>query len=998
MTLANRAWISQLVTARSLLMGVVYLLAALIGISLTREAGNVAALWPPNALLVGALLRIPLANWPGYLGMCLLANGFANVWMGDSLPMAIGLVVCNAIEIGAFLAITCWLGPLPVNLKTIFHPLMLVGVGLLSAAAGATAGATLMYFAYGTPYEVVWPTWWIADAMGFALIMPLSLSASWLEVKRLYTEQRFESVMYGVLIVATTVAVFNQPSSFLHTQSSHTLLYVIVPLLLWCGYRLGLLACAALSVVITAIAIMATLKGLGPLNHASESFNLSTIQSLQLYLGTVILPSLVIGIEREKQHLAEVKLADSRARYRQLYEETPVMMQSISTDGRLLSASTYWLDVMGYSRDEVIGRFYVDFLTEDSRRYALETAFPKYMQTGICRNTSYQMVKKNGEVFDALVSTTAERNEKGDIVRSLSVTLDVTARKRAEANLIAEKERAQVTLESIGDAVITTDAEGSVDYLNPIAETLTGWSLEAAQGRPLRQVFKIIDEQSRKPVKALVERCLADQCMVGLNNQHTVLIDRHGTEYAIEDSAAPIKGTDGQILGAVLVFHDVSEQRRLQRKITYQAQHDALTGLCNRYEFERRLQRVIETSQSNVSEHALCYLDLDQFKVVNDTCGHAAGDALLQQLSVLFDRTIRDRDTLARLGGDEFGVLLEHCSLKNARAIANTLRQVTEDFRFSWQDQHFRVGVSIGLVAVNSASTSVANILQAADSACYVAKDAGRNRVHVYIENDRVLTHRYGQMQWISRIRKALEDDQFELYAQPIVALDEQSSDGLHCELLLRLIEDNHNVTLPGAFMPAAERYNLAVAIDRWVVSHALQWLAAHPSVLDKLSLFTLNLSGHSIGDRAFHTYVLQQLNDINLPAEKICFEVTETAAVANLADAIRFMQTLRMRGCRFSLDDFGSGLSSFGYLKALPVDFLKIDGLFVKDIVDDPVDLAMVRSINEIAQLLNKKTVAEYVENDAILHQLRTLGVDYGQGYGLGRPQPLSTLFVTNS
>lgn len=552
------------------------------------------------------------------------------------------------------------------------------------------------------------------------------------------------------------------------------------------------------------------------------------------------------------------------------------------------------------------------------------------------------------------------------------------------------KERVQVTLESIGDAVITTDAKGHVDYLNPVAEILTGWTLESARGAPLPKVFRIINEYNREPVTDPVTRCLAEGCIVGLAN-HTVLINRHGQEFAIEDSAAPIRDANNQVLGAVLVFHDVSEQRRLQKEISHQAQHDALTGLFNRYEFEHRLQQVIEMAQSQDSEHALCYLDLDQFKVVNDTCGHAAGDALLQQLSVLLESKIRQCDTLARLGGDEFGVLLEHCSLANAKSIANTLRQAVEDFSFSWQEQRFRVGVSLGLVRVDAMSTSVANILQAADNACYVAKDSGRNRVHVYLEHDEMLAQRYGEMKWVSRIQKALEEDRFELYAQPIFPLNERVADSLHCELLLRMKEEDGKVSLPGAFIPAAERYNLAVAIDRWVVSHAFLWLATHSNVLERLALITINLSGQSIGDQFFHAYVVKQLDDTGIPAKKICFEITETAAIANLADATRFMQTLKSRGCRFSLDDFGSGLSSFGYLKALPVDFLKIDGSFVKDIVDDPIDLAMVRSINEIAQLLNKETIAEYVENDEILNQIRTMGVDYGQGYGLGRPLSLS-------
>ncbi|WP_256998772.1 EAL domain-containing protein [Nitrosococcus oceani] len=583
------------------------------------------------------------------------------------------------------------------------------------------------------------------------------------------------------------------------------------------------------------------------------------------------------------------------------------------------------------------------------------------------------------------------------MAHSLTVMHDVTARNRAEAALVAEKERIQVTLESIGDGVITTDANSRINYLNPTAEAMTGWLLAAARGKALPDVLQIINESTREPVADPLAPCLTGSSAVRSTNP-TVLISRHGAEYSIEISAAPIRDANNQVLGAVLVFHDVSEQRRLQCEIAHQAQHDALTGLVNRREFERRLQRVIETVQTQNSEHALCYLDLDQFKLVNDTCGHASGDALLQQLAVLFEKNIRRRDTLARLGGDEFGLLLEHCSLDRALQIANTLRQTVEGFRFCWNGQHFRIGVSIGLVPITIANSSAASVLQTADSACYVAKDGGRNRIHIYREHDVELARRHGEMQWVARIQQALEENRFQLYAQPIVPLKATLSGGIHCELLLRLVENDGKISPPGAFMPAAERYNLAVAIDRWVVTQALRWLAAHPALLDRITLCTINLSGHSIGDRFFHAYVLRQFDDTGLPAKKICFEITETAAVANLADATRFMEALKTRGCCFSLDDFGSGLSSFAYLKALPVNFLKIDGLFVKDIVDDPIDLAMVRSINEIGHLLGKKTIAEYIENDAILDKLRGLGIDYGQGYGLGQPQPLSALLATVS
>ena len=426
--------------------------------------------------------------------------------------------------------------------------------------------------------------------------------------------------------------------------------------------------------------------------------------------------------------------------------------------------------------------------------------------------------------------------------------------------------------------------------------------------------------------------------------------------------------------------------------LEYQASHDALTALVNRQEFERRLNRVIETARTDGAEHALCYLDLDQFKVINDTCGHEAGDELLRRLGDLLQQRTRKRDTLARLGGDEFGVLMEHCSLTQAQRVANGLRETVEGFRFIWEDRSFDIGVSIGLVSITEVTESMPNILSAADRACYAAKDNGRNRVHVYHEGDAELARRHGEIQWVTRIPQALEEHRFHLVYQPIVPLDSVLSEGEHHELLIRMEDEERRIVEPGAFLPAAERYNLSVKIDRWVTGKALAWLKGNPKRLKSLSLCTINLSGRSLGDEEFLEFIIRQFDETNIPPAKICFEVTETAAIANLVNATRFMQALKKLGCRFALDDFGSGLSSFAYLKNLPVDFLKIDGTFVKNIVDNSIDLAVVKSINEIGQAMGKRTIAEHVENAAILEKLKLpeIGVDYAQGYGIARPRPI--------
>jgi diguanylate cyclase (GGDEF)-like protein/PAS domain S-box-containing protein len=580
--------------------------------------------------------------------------------------------------------------------------------------------------------------------------------------------------------------------------------------------------------------------------------------------------------------------------------------------------------------------------------------------------------------------------------RILLAIEDITERRQAEEALIAAKELKEVTLHSIGDAVITTDPEGVVRYLNPVAEKLTGWRAEEAQGQAMHTVFRIIREEDREPVSDPVARCIKEGQVIGLGN-HTILISRTGREYAIQDSTAPIRSPDGKLLGVVMVFTDITETRRLARQITHQANHDSLTGLVNRREFERRLQRTLETARIDRIEHTLCYLDLDQFKVINDTCGHAAGDELLRQLASALHDKIRKRDTLARLGGDEFGVLMEHCRLEEGLRVANALRDTVQGFRFGWEDKSFRIGVSIGIIPITEATESAESVLSQADSACYVAKDRGRNRIHLYTVEDIELVRRSGEMEWARQINQALEENRFRLFCQPIAAIEPGRDKKGHYEILLRMMNEESSLVLPAQFFPAAERYHLASKIDQWVIATAFEWLRHHPDLLDHLSMCWINQSGHSLGDAAFLEYVNREFEKTGIPGSKICFEITETAAIANFASARRFITDLKERCCQFALDDFGSGLCSFAYLRTLPVDFLKIDGVFVKGIVDDPVDLAMVKSINDMGHVLGKRTVAEFVETQAILDKLSEIGVDYAQGYGISRPRPIDDLTDVN-
>jgi diguanylate cyclase (GGDEF)-like protein len=473
--------------------------------------------------------------------------------------------------------------------------------------------------------------------------------------------------------------------------------------------------------------------------------------------------------------------------------------------------------------------------------------------------------------------------------------------------------------------------------------------------------------------------------------------------------STPITVANGKVLGTfAFYFHTTKEpdtklidltnrmanivaitilRKQTEEQLTFHASHDALTGLVNRREFERRAARLLSTvNQEDNDEHALCFMDLDQFKVVNDSCGHTAGDEMLRQLTMALQNVVRKRDTLARLGGDEFGVLMEHCSLDDAHRVATSIQKTIQDYQFLWEGRSFKVGVSIGLVPITEATVTLTQLLKDADAACYMAKELGRNRIHIYHHEDENLAKRSGEMQWVARLNQALEEDRFCLYAQTIVPLD--GSPDTHYELLLRMIDKKGKTIPPGAFLPAAERYNLIAKLDHWVIKNAFALLADNPHFLKQINFCSINLSGQSLTDPDILDFVISQLDESGVRGEKICFEITETAAISNLSMAMKFISTLKRLGCRFALDDFGSGLSSFAYLKNLSVDYLKIDGMFVKDIVDDPIDRAMVKSINEIGQVMGMQTIAEFVENDVIKGMLKEIGVNYAQGYGIGKPR----------
>ncbi len=592
----------------------------------------------------------------------------------------------------------------------------------------------------------------------------------------------------------------------------------------------------------------------------------------------------------------------------------------------------------------------------------------------------YRAIRRNGDITFLREIGQAIRNDSGEIVRSIGIILDNTDRIQVGATLRQSENRLRSLVSSSPVCIHEIDLDGKLVSMNPSGLKMMG--VESESEILGLNYLDIPISEDRERVSALMDNAKQGQGSIF----EFSAAGENGILHLLS-SFEPINDEDDNIARLMGVTQDITARKKVEEKLSYQASHDALTGLINRAEFEQRTKRLLSTIQSDKAEHAMCFLDLDQFKVINDTCGHIAGDELLRQLAGLLRNIVRNRDTLSRLGGDEFGVLMEHCVLDQAHRVADAIFNAINEYQFFWEGEAFRIGVSIGLVAINDATDSYTDLFKQADAACYVAKELGRNRIHVYHPDDVELAIRQGEMQWVGRINQALEEDRLCLYAQPIKSLN---GDALkHYELLVRMLDEQGKSISPGAFLPAAERYNLIERIDIWVVEHAISLMSSHLAFVEQVNFISINLSGPSVANAQFMSTIIAMISESNIEANKICFEVTETAAISNLLAASTFITALKDLGCRFALDDFGSGLSSFGYLKNLPVDYLKIDGMFVKDMVDDPIDKAMVRSINDIGHVMGMKTIAEFVETDAIMEQVKEVGVDYAQGYSIGKPTP---------
>jgi len=701
------------------------------------------------------------------------------------------------------------------------------------------------------------------------------------------------------------------------------------------------------------------------------------------------------AMEREnaERMKAEEELIRSEHELEMILENLPDTYYRTDPEGNIIRLSSSVESMLGYDFNEVIGHKLAEYYIDPNGR----EKFIETLQACNGHVMNYEAALRHKDGHEVWVSTSAKyyRDDEGNILGIEGITRDISEKILYERKLFEEKERAQVTLEAISDVVISTDTHGIVNYATPVLEAYLGWRQEEIKGRRLQDFLILFDEETGERIPDPVSSCLESGERVDCKQSALIMHKDNKKSYSVEVTVAPIKDHANKVIGCVTAIHDITELRGMARELSYQASHDPLTGLINRREFEQRIEAALDSCRRDGGIHALCYVDLDQFKVINDTCGHSAGDELLRQLAPLLQRGIRGTDTLARLGGDEFGILLKSCGVKKAEEIIGSLLDIIKEYRFPWQDKVFDIGASMGLVSITENSGTMADILSAADAACYIAKEQGRNRVHVYERDKSAVAQHKGRMLWYNRINRALEEGRFELHYQPIqLAAGVHHDSQVRGEFLLRMQSENSELIAPGVFIPAAERYHLMPGIDGWVVRRVLNLLATQAASGSMKNIYTVNISAQSLGESYFLSFLREQILQSGVAAESLCFEITETAAISNLTHAIGFIEELKSVGCHFALDDFGSGVSSLANLKRLPVDYVKIDGEFVRGMRDDPADRVMVMSIIEISKAMGLHTIAEFVEDDELGGLLSDMGVDYVQGYGIGRPQPANDVF----
>ena len=665
-------------------------------------------------------------------------------------------------------------------------------------------------------------------------------------------------------------------------------------------------------------------------------------------------------------------------------------------DEKILLPNESAASLVGLEPAQLVGREISDLVKPAYRALFKKTIGKRLAGENAPQRIEIQLI--NGNQTGLWVEAQSSNIEYHGQRAILTVARDVSHRKSLEVSLSRSKRQAQYTLESISEGVITTDNDGRIDYMNLSAETLIGTNRDDAAGHRIGELFNLVDDADRRPLGDPVERCLAMRRRVNMGRRAVMVSADGENEHSVEITASPVRGPGNSISGTVVVFHDVSELRGLTRKMSYQATHDPLTGLINRREFERRLDEAMDSAHAEEAVHMLFYMDLDRFKAVNDTCGHLAGDNMLREVAALIKKEVRDSDFVGRLGGDEFGSLLIGCPIEKARQIATDICNAVSDYRFVWKDKIFNIGISIGLVEISHASGTLQDVMSAADSACYMAKQQGRGQVHIYSARDEAIARERGDIQWLRQLQTALHEDGFELAVQPIIAMTGRADSGPSVEVLIRLTDERGQASESAEFLRPAERYQMMPQIDRWVINSTLGAISSGEIKLSAKRSCAINLSSQTLGDESFLGFVVDSLDRSGVAPSAICFEVTEAAILSNVQHAQRFIEVLHGIGCEFSLDDFGSGMGSFSSLKHLPIDYLKIDGTYTRNLQTDLVNQEMVSAMIKLARTMQFRIVAEQVEHQEDFDWLRDIGVDFVQGHFIEAPTRLGTTSTTGT
>ncbi|RJF90001.1 EAL domain-containing protein [Oleomonas cavernae] len=965
-----------------------YFILAVACIALSRlQVGEIANLWLGNAVVIGLVWRNPAWHGRYLLGGIFLAATAANLVTGADIVLALGLSAANLIEIALAITLLNWLSPIGQRIATPASYFILISIALAAAAVGATCGSLFLALRGQAGFTLSWWPWWSGSSTGALMALPLAVAASkaaWQEM--LEGSRKWEALAFALL----SVPLVNYALAHLH----YPLAVVALPLV-FMALRLNALAIALLALIKISTVIATGLTG-NIISVAGQAGFLGT--SLQLSAGLAILPAfcvaLVIGRQRVDQHA----LRKSEARFRNAMDNSAIGMALVGLDGSWNRVNRSLCEMLGYSPDELLHTTFQAITHPDD----LASDLNEVGRVIAGEIDSYRMekryIRKDGSIIWALLAVSIMRDPRSRVpLYFISQIEDIDKRKQAEDEqrslteaLYEEKERLRTTLYSIGDAVMCTDAEQRVTFMNPIAEQLTGWLMAEASGRPLTDVFRLVEQGTDKPAPSPVEACLRSLAPYYINGD-LVLIARNGERRSIQDSAAPIRKASGDIIGSVLVFQDVTKAKTLQRELEHSALHDALTGLPNRKALEQGLTAACQQASQQNRAHSLCFIDLDRFKVINDSAGHAAGDVLLREVARTIRANVRTGDLTARLGGDEFAVILADCAIEQAEGIGNKLVEAIGAMSFVWDEKIYTPGASIGICEISPTAT-LGDLMSQADVACYAAKSAGRNRVSLYRPGESDAKRHHQDIHVAAGIRAAITANRFRLFAQEILDLRQDGRRRPYYEILLRLENEAGEMIAPGGFIPAAERYDLMGDVDRWVVRTLLRDYGPRLRGAHDLAL-AINLSANSLNDPSLWPFMQTELHASGLAPGRLHFEITETALINNLQAASQFVSAARAADCSITLDDFGSGLSSFPYLRQFPVDQIKIDGNFIRQLKTSMADRTIVEAINDLGHRFGATTVAEFIEDAETLAIVREMGVDKAQGYFIGRPVPLDSI-----